>query len=142
MESTPHLGGAASEQPARRPSPWALRAREVPSLPARPPLGVDALWFLRCSPAPGPGREEGFWRTFGEALEDLESCGQSELLRELEVRVPVGGSTVVALCSRAVCVNARTGRLRGKALHTRTMGTCATGHVQLRACLEHVCAHV
>ena len=47
--------------------------------------GVDALWFLRCSPAPGPSREEGFWRTFGEALEDLESCGQSELLRELEV---------------------------------------------------------
>lgn len=56
-----------------------------PRPPARPP-GVDLLWFLRCSPAPGPGREEGFWRTFGEALEDLESCGQSELLRELEVR--------------------------------------------------------
>lgn len=25
---------------------------------------------------------------FGEALEDLESCGQSELLRELEVLLP------------------------------------------------------
>lgn len=25
---------------------------------------------------------------FGEALEDLESCGQSELLRELEVGPP------------------------------------------------------
>lgn len=25
---------------------------------------------------------------FGEALEDLESCGQSELLRELEVLSP------------------------------------------------------
>uniref|UniRef100_A0A8D1NWR7 PDZ domain-containing protein n=1 Tax=Sus scrofa TaxID=9823 RepID=A0A8D1NWR7_PIG len=53
--------------------------------PSCPP-GVDALWFLRYSPAPGPAREEGFWRMFGEALEDLESCGQSELLRELEVR--------------------------------------------------------
>lgn len=56
--------------------------------------------------------------------------------------MPVGGSTVVALCSRAVCVNARTGLFRGRALHTRTMGTRATGHVQLRACLEHVCARV
>uniref|UniRef100_A0A2K6S185 Glutamate receptor interacting protein 2 n=1 Tax=Saimiri boliviensis boliviensis TaxID=39432 RepID=A0A2K6S185_SAIBB len=42
-------------------------------------------WEPPTSPAPGPGREEGFWRVFGEALEDLESCGQSELLRELEV---------------------------------------------------------
>ena len=62
----------------------------MPQIPARPPE-VDLLWFLRCSPAPGPGREEGFWRTFGEALEDLESCGQSELLRELEVRACVPG---------------------------------------------------
>eukprot|EP00069_Balaena_mysticetus_P015888 bmy_22603T0 len=60
------------------------RARKTPQAPTRPP-GADALWFLRYSPAPGPACEEGFWRMFGEALEDLESCGQSELLRELEV---------------------------------------------------------
>ncbi|XP_078207833.1 glutamate receptor-interacting protein 2 isoform X22 [Callithrix jacchus] len=42
-------------------------------------------WEPPPSPAPGPAREEGFWRVFGEALEDLESCGQSEMLRELEV---------------------------------------------------------
>uniref|UniRef100_A0A670XZI0 Glutamate receptor interacting protein 2 n=1 Tax=Pseudonaja textilis TaxID=8673 RepID=A0A670XZI0_PSETE len=29
--------------------------------------------------------EDNFWRVFGEALEDLETCGQSELLREIEV---------------------------------------------------------
>uniref|UniRef100_A0A8C0ZJC5 Glutamate receptor interacting protein 2 n=1 Tax=Cyanistes caeruleus TaxID=156563 RepID=A0A8C0ZJC5_CYACU len=28
--------------------------------------------------------EDNFWRVFGEALEDLETCGQSELLREIE----------------------------------------------------------
>ncbi|XP_012513914.1 PREDICTED: glutamate receptor-interacting protein 2 [Propithecus coquereli] len=42
-------------------------------------------WEPPTSPAPGPAREEGFWRVFAEALEDLESCGRSELLRELEV---------------------------------------------------------
>lgn len=64
------------------------------------------LWFLRCSPVPvpGPGREKGFWPALGEALEDLESCGQSELLRELEVPLPlwawgrVGMNSVFALC--------------------------------------------
>uniref|UniRef100_A0A2K6F4B5 Glutamate receptor interacting protein 2 n=1 Tax=Propithecus coquereli TaxID=379532 RepID=A0A2K6F4B5_PROCO len=45
-------------------------------------------WEPPTSPAPGPAREEGFWRVFAEALEDLESCGRSELLRELEVRPP------------------------------------------------------
>uniref|UniRef100_A0A8C7E7M2 Glutamate receptor interacting protein 2 n=1 Tax=Naja naja TaxID=35670 RepID=A0A8C7E7M2_NAJNA len=29
--------------------------------------------------------EDNFWHVFGEALEDLETCGQSELLREIEV---------------------------------------------------------
>uniref|UniRef100_A0A8C3D574 Glutamate receptor interacting protein 2 n=1 Tax=Cairina moschata TaxID=8855 RepID=A0A8C3D574_CAIMO len=32
----------------------------------------------------GGGRGDSFWRVFGEALEDLETCGQSELLREIE----------------------------------------------------------
>lgn len=74
---------------APRAQRWALGPEDSsgPSPPTRLP-GVDALWFLRYSPAPGPAREEGFWRVFGEALEDLESCGQSELLRELEVWPP------------------------------------------------------
>uniref|UniRef100_A0A452GUP1 PDZ domain-containing protein n=1 Tax=Gopherus agassizii TaxID=38772 RepID=A0A452GUP1_9SAUR len=33
----------------------------------------------------GTAHEDSFWRVFGEALEDLETCGQSELLREIEV---------------------------------------------------------
>uniref|UniRef100_A0A8C9G537 Glutamate receptor interacting protein 2 n=1 Tax=Pavo cristatus TaxID=9049 RepID=A0A8C9G537_PAVCR len=33
----------------------------------------------------GTTHEDSFWRVFGEALEDLETCGQSELLREIEV---------------------------------------------------------
>uniref|UniRef100_A0A8C8AVQ6 Glutamate receptor interacting protein 2 n=1 Tax=Otus sunia TaxID=257818 RepID=A0A8C8AVQ6_9STRI len=32
----------------------------------------------------GTTHEDSFWRVFGEALEDLETCGQSELLREIE----------------------------------------------------------
>lgn len=63
---------------------------------------------------------------FGEALEDLESCGQSELLRELEVWppalracmgyphqatlvcVPLGGKHVdgiVLMCNMYVCTH-------------------------------------
>uniref|UniRef100_A0A452UQM3 Glutamate receptor interacting protein 2 n=1 Tax=Ursus maritimus TaxID=29073 RepID=A0A452UQM3_URSMA len=57
-------------------------------------------WESRTSPAPGPAREEGFWRMFGEALEDLESCGQSELLRELEASIMTGAVQSVALEGR------------------------------------------
>ncbi|XP_019656778.1 glutamate receptor-interacting protein 2 isoform X7 [Ailuropoda melanoleuca] len=57
-------------------------------------------WESRTSPAPGPAREEGFWRMFGEALEDLESCGQSELLRELEASIMTGTVQSVALEGR------------------------------------------
>ncbi|XP_004692269.1 PREDICTED: glutamate receptor-interacting protein 2 [Condylura cristata] len=57
-------------------------------------------WEPPASPAPGPAREEGFWRTFGEALEDLESCGQSELLRELEASIMTGSVQSVALEGR------------------------------------------
>ncbi|XP_032314607.1 glutamate receptor-interacting protein 2 isoform X5 [Camelus ferus] len=53
-------------------------------------------WEPPASPAPGPAREEGFWHTFGEALEDLESCGQSELLRELEASIMTGTVQSVA----------------------------------------------
>ncbi|XP_055237045.2 glutamate receptor-interacting protein 2 isoform X5 [Gorilla gorilla gorilla] len=57
-------------------------------------------WEPPTSPAPGPAREEGFWRVFGEALEDLESCGQSELLRELEASIMTGTVQRVALEGR------------------------------------------
>ncbi|XP_032118224.1 glutamate receptor-interacting protein 2 isoform X5 [Sapajus apella] len=57
-------------------------------------------WEPPASPAPGPAREEGFWRVFGEALEDLESCGQSELLRELEASIMTGTVQRVALEGR------------------------------------------
>ncbi|XP_025304780.1 glutamate receptor-interacting protein 2 isoform X7 [Canis lupus baileyi] len=57
-------------------------------------------WEPPTSPAPGPAREEGFWRMFGEALEDLESCGQSELLRELEASIMTGTVQNVALEGR------------------------------------------
>uniref|UniRef100_A0A4X1U5W6 Glutamate receptor interacting protein 2 n=1 Tax=Sus scrofa TaxID=9823 RepID=A0A4X1U5W6_PIG len=57
-------------------------------------------WEPPTSPAPGPAREEGFWRMFGEALEDLESCGQSELLRELEASIMTGTMQNMALEGR------------------------------------------
>uniref|UniRef100_A0A2K5VC58 Glutamate receptor interacting protein 2 n=1 Tax=Macaca fascicularis TaxID=9541 RepID=A0A2K5VC58_MACFA len=57
-------------------------------------------WEPPASPAPGPAREEGFWRVFGEALEDLESCGQSELLRELEASIMTGTVQRAALEGR------------------------------------------
>ncbi|KAJ8786267.1 hypothetical protein J1605_006487 [Eschrichtius robustus] len=55
---------------------------------------------LGTCPTPGPACEEGFWRMFGEALEDLESCGQSELLRELEASIMTGTVQNVALEGR------------------------------------------
>ncbi|XP_039693298.1 glutamate receptor-interacting protein 2 isoform X4 [Pteropus medius] len=57
-------------------------------------------WEPTTSLAPGPTREEGFWSVFGEALEDLESCGQSELLRELEASIMTGTVQSVALEGR------------------------------------------
>ncbi|KAG8516940.1 Glutamate receptor-interacting protein 2 [Galemys pyrenaicus] len=57
-------------------------------------------WEPPTSPAPGPAREEGFWRTLGEALEDPEPCGQSELLRELEASIMTGAVHSVALEGR------------------------------------------
>uniref|UniRef100_A0A8C5TBP4 Glutamate receptor interacting protein 2 n=1 Tax=Malurus cyaneus samueli TaxID=2593467 RepID=A0A8C5TBP4_9PASS len=52
---------------------------------------ADNVWFLRYNRYPNrqngleTTHEDNFWRVFGEALEDLETCGQSELLREIEV---------------------------------------------------------
>ncbi|XP_045390687.1 glutamate receptor-interacting protein 2 [Lemur catta] len=53
-------------------------------------------WEPPTSPVPGPSPDEGFWRMFGDALEDLESCGQSELLRELEASIRTGSGQSVA----------------------------------------------
>uniref|UniRef100_A0A8D1HDJ3 PDZ domain-containing protein n=1 Tax=Sus scrofa TaxID=9823 RepID=A0A8D1HDJ3_PIG len=96
-----HMPGSYTTQAARgmTPQEWRssrLRSSPPPTEPRRTsytPAPTDESfpeeeedWEPPTSPAPGPAREEGFWRMFGEALEDLESCGQSELLRELEVR--------------------------------------------------------
>ncbi|XP_021493926.2 glutamate receptor-interacting protein 2 isoform X2 [Meriones unguiculatus] len=64
------------------------------------PEEEEGEWEPPMSPAPGPAREEGFWRVFGEALEDLESCGQSELLRELEASIMTGTVQNMAVHSR------------------------------------------
>ncbi|XP_058534916.1 glutamate receptor-interacting protein 2 isoform X2 [Ochotona princeps] len=73
----------------------------------------DEDWEVPTSPAPGPAHEEGFWRVFGEALEDLESCGQSELLRELEASIMTGAVQSVALEGRPGC----RARPRGHEVH-------------------------
>uniref|UniRef100_A0A8C9G6L0 Glutamate receptor interacting protein 2 n=1 Tax=Pavo cristatus TaxID=9049 RepID=A0A8C9G6L0_PAVCR len=65
------------------------------SLAAFIPLqkSADNVWFLRYNRYPNrqngleTTHEDSFWRVFGEALEDLETCGQSELLREIEMFV-------------------------------------------------------
>ncbi|KAM4720755.1 glutamate receptor-interacting protein 2 isoform 2-T2 [Rhinophrynus dorsalis] len=41
--------------------------------------------------------DDSFWRVFGEALEDLETCGQSELLREIEASIMTGSVQSLAL---------------------------------------------
>nr|XP_045009263.1 glutamate receptor-interacting protein 2 isoform X1 [Jaculus jaculus] len=66
------------------------------------PEEEEGDWEPPVSPAPGPTRahQEGFWSMFGEALEDLESCGQSELLRDLEASIMTGPDPAVSLDSR------------------------------------------
>uniref|UniRef100_A0A8C3D442 Glutamate receptor interacting protein 2 n=1 Tax=Cairina moschata TaxID=8855 RepID=A0A8C3D442_CAIMO len=57
---------------------------------------ADNVWFLRYNRYPNrqngleTTHEDSFWRVFGEALEDLETCGQSELLREIEASIMTG----------------------------------------------------
>ncbi|XP_037685546.1 glutamate receptor-interacting protein 2 [Choloepus didactylus] len=60
----------------------------------------DDDWEPSDSPVPAPAREEGFWHVFGEAVEDLESCGQTELLRELEASIMMGTVQSMALEGR------------------------------------------
>lgn len=82
---------------------------------------------------------------FGEALEDLESCGQSELLRELEVGHPparlCGGtciwapwgaclweaSMMMGWCSRVMCMCALTQHPLCKGIFTHVQAV--HGHV-------------
>ncbi|XP_058422035.1 glutamate receptor-interacting protein 2 isoform X2 [Diceros bicornis minor] len=92
--------------------PIRLRSSPPPSEPRRtsympapadenfPEEEEEEDWEPPTSPAPGPAREEGFWHVFGEALEDLESCDQSELLRELEASIMTGTVQSVALQGR------------------------------------------
>uniref|UniRef100_A0A8C3D501 Glutamate receptor interacting protein 2 n=1 Tax=Cairina moschata TaxID=8855 RepID=A0A8C3D501_CAIMO len=60
------------------------------------PSLADNVWFLRYNRYPNrqngleTTHEDSFWRVFGEALEDLETCGQSELLREIEASIMTG----------------------------------------------------
>uniref|UniRef100_A0A8C8ATQ4 Glutamate receptor interacting protein 2 n=1 Tax=Otus sunia TaxID=257818 RepID=A0A8C8ATQ4_9STRI len=63
---------------------------------ASEPVCADNVWFLRYNRYPNrqngleTTHEDSFWRVFGEALEDLETCGQSELLREIEASIMTG----------------------------------------------------
>lgn len=93
---------------------------------------------------------------FGEALEDLESCGQSELLRELEVgHLPCGpmwgtcrwahwcvhlweASMLMGLCSRVTCMCALTQHPLCKGIFTHVQ--TVHGHT-CRLCMD-MCASV
>uniref|UniRef100_A0A8C6QW47 Glutamate receptor interacting protein 2 n=1 Tax=Nannospalax galili TaxID=1026970 RepID=A0A8C6QW47_NANGA len=97
------IGGVTPQEwrPSRlKSSPPPLEPRRTNYTPAPTeenfPEEEEGEWEPPMSPAPGPAREEGFWRVFGEALEDLESCGQSELLRELEASIMTGTVQSVA----------------------------------------------
>ncbi|XP_061474422.1 glutamate receptor-interacting protein 2 isoform X5 [Rhineura floridana] len=50
--------------------------------------------------------EDNFWRVFGEALEDLETCGQSELLREIEASIMTGSVHSLGLDGGKLLMNA------------------------------------
>uniref|UniRef100_A0A674B0N1 Glutamate receptor interacting protein 2a n=1 Tax=Salmo trutta TaxID=8032 RepID=A0A674B0N1_SALTR len=69
-----------------RPHPFQTRSRHPQSQNSKAPL---MFWLLRCHRYASPPRchgtlnqEDTFW---SQALQDLETCGQSEILRELEV---------------------------------------------------------
>ncbi|KAH0630192.1 hypothetical protein JD844_012906 [Phrynosoma platyrhinos] len=49
--------------------------------------------------------EDNFWRVFGEALEDLETCGQSELLREIEASIMTGSVHNLGLDGGKLIIN-------------------------------------
>uniref|UniRef100_F6S4C9 PDZ domain-containing protein n=1 Tax=Monodelphis domestica TaxID=13616 RepID=F6S4C9_MONDO len=76
---------------------------------------ADNLWFLRYNRFPGrhngpePAHEDNFWRVFGEALEDLETCGQSELLREIEASIMTGNVHSLGLEGSSVTLDPTSG---------------------------------
>ncbi|ELW46968.1 Glutamate receptor-interacting protein 2, partial [Tupaia chinensis] len=106
------LAAAARGMSPQEWRPGRLRSSPPPAEPRRmsytpasasesfPEEEEEEEWEPPASSAPGPAHEEGFWRVFGEALEDLESCGQSELLRELEASIMTGTVQSVALEGR------------------------------------------
>uniref|UniRef100_A0A674AYV0 Glutamate receptor interacting protein 2a n=1 Tax=Salmo trutta TaxID=8032 RepID=A0A674AYV0_SALTR len=76
-----------------RPHPFQTRSRHPQSQNSKAPL---MFWLLRCHRYASPPRchgtlnqEDTFW---SQALQDLETCGQSEILRELEASMT--GSTL------------------------------------------------
>ncbi|XP_055985557.1 glutamate receptor-interacting protein 2 isoform X2 [Sorex fumeus] len=94
-------GPCVPQATARSLTPHEWRpARPRASYAPAPADEEDEEWGPAASPVPGPAREEGFWCVLGEALEDLESCGQSELLRELEASIMTGTVQGVALEGR------------------------------------------
>ncbi|XP_053576892.1 glutamate receptor-interacting protein 2 [Bombina bombina] len=66
-KSYPFLDGSYNEEDWEKPTRYPSQ-----------PNGLDA------------NHDDSFWRVFGEALEDLETCGQSELLREIEASIMSG----------------------------------------------------
>ncbi|KAM4651670.1 glutamate receptor-interacting protein 2 isoform 2-T2 [Discoglossus pictus] len=66
-KSYPFLDGSYNEEEWEKPARYPSQ-----------PNGLDA------------NHDDSFWRVFGEALEDLETCGQSELLREIEASIMSG----------------------------------------------------
>ncbi|KAF7249873.1 Glutamate receptor-interacting protein 2 [Varanus komodoensis] len=87
-KSYPFMDGSFSEDDWEKPSSLAASTLLQKS--------ADNLWFLRYNRYPNrqngleTAQEDNFWRVFGEALEDLETCGQSELLREIEASIMTG----------------------------------------------------
>ncbi|XP_013000497.1 glutamate receptor-interacting protein 2 isoform X4 [Cavia porcellus] len=82
-------------------------------------------------PVPGPGREKGFWPALGEALEDLESCGQSELLRELEASIMAGALPSAVLEGRSgprAWRGTRESRVSAEELHELLLPTALEMH--------------
>uniref|UniRef100_H0WCC8 Glutamate receptor interacting protein 2 n=1 Tax=Cavia porcellus TaxID=10141 RepID=H0WCC8_CAVPO len=91
----------------------------------------DDDWGPPASPVPGPGREKGFWPALGEALEDLESCGQSELLRELEASIMAGALPSAVLEGRSgprAWRGTRESRVSAEELHELLLPTALEMH--------------
>ncbi|XP_063282348.1 glutamate receptor-interacting protein 2 isoform X3 [Pelobates fuscus] len=57
--------------------------------------------------------DDSFWRVFGEALEDLETCGQSELLREIEASIMTGSVQSLGLDSSKLLLENTSHRKKG-----------------------------